>query len=169
MHAYCGAHTIREAKKIAEVTPCAATELFRDRLRAMYEAGKLAQTSGDPADRHGVRVRLGRLVADRNLGVNADVARLQARLHEHFHGILTFIDHPDVPADNNATERDIRPFAVYRKVTGGTRSPEGSQTLAHWMSVTQTLQKNDLELRTFVVGLYQAHFEGRAPPSVFPS
>ena len=169
MHAYCGAHNIREAKKIAEVTPCAETKLFRDRLRAIYEAGTLAQTSGDPAARHGVRVRLGQLAADGDLGVNADVARLQARLHEHFHGILTFIDHPDVPADNNATERDIRPFAVYRKVTGGTRSPQGSLTLAHWMSVTQTLHKNDLELRRFIFELYQAHFEARPPPSVFRS
>ena len=169
VHAYCGAHTIREAKKIAEVTPSIVTELFRDRLRALYEAGRVAQASGDPAARHGVRVRLGQLIADTDLGLNPDVARLQARLNEHFHGILTFIDHPDVPADNNATERDIRPLAVYRKVTGGTRSPQGSQTLAHWMSVTQTLRKNDFELRRFVLGLYHAHFQARPPPSVFPN
>lgn len=166
-HGYCGAHNIREAKKIAEVSPCAATEAFRDRLCAIYRAGKEAQQSGDPKARHGVRVRMGQLVADATLGTHPDVARLQARIHEHFHGVLTFVDRPDVPADNNGSERDIRPFAVYRKVTGGTRSPEGSETLAHWMSVIQTLGKNDIALRPFILALYQAHHEARPPPSVF--
>ena len=167
LHAYCGAHTIREAKKIAEVSPCAATEEFRDRLGAIYQAGKEAQQSADLTARRGVRIRMGRLVADDTLGTNPDVARLQARINEHFHGVLTFVNRPDVPADNNATERDIRPLAVYRKVTGGTRSPEGSKTLAHWMSVTQTLHKNDLALRHFILELYRTHYQGRPPPSVF--
>jgi transposase len=167
LHAYCGAHNIREAKKIAEVNPCAATEEFRNRLGAIYQAGKEAQQSGDLTARRGVRIRMGRLVADGALGVPPDVTRLQARIHEHFHGVLAFVDRPDIPADNNGTERDLRPLAVYRKVTGGTRSPKGSQTLAHWLSVTQTLHKNDLPLRPFMVALYQAHHQGRPPPSVF--
>ena len=167
VHAYCGAHTIREAKKIAEVNPCAATETFRDRLGTIYQIGKQAQQSGDLRARHGVRIRMGRLIADAALGVHPDVARLQARLDEHFDGVLTFLDFPNVPSDNNATERDIRPLAVYRKVTGGTRSPKGSQTLAHWMSITQTLRKNDLPLRPFILDLYRAYYEGSSPPSVF--
>jgi transposase len=166
-HAYCGAHTIREAKKIAEVSPCAATETFRDRLGTIYKVGKQAQQSGEVSARHGVRVRMGRLIADTALGTDPDVARLQSRLDEHFDGVLTFLDFPDVPSDNNGTERDIRPLAVYRKVTGGTRSPRGSQTLAHWMSVTQTLRKNDLPLRPFILDLHRAFYEGSSPPSVF--
>lgn len=54
--------------------------------------------------------------------------RLQQRLHEHFHGVLRFVVRRDVPADNNATERDIRFLATYWKVTGGTRSELGSIT-----------------------------------------
>jgi transposase len=165
--AYCGAHTIREAKKIAEVSPCAATETFRDRLGTIYQIGKQAQQSGEVSARQGVRVRMGRLIADTVLGTDPDVARRQARLDEHFDGVLTFLDFPDVPSDNNATERDIRPLAVYRKVTGGTRSPRGSQTLAHWMSVTQTLRKNDLPLGPFILDLHRAYYEGSSPPSVF--
>jgi len=169
LHAYCGAHTIRETKKIAEVTPCPATEEFRDRLGLLYQDAKEAQQSEDTTARRGIRIRMGRLIADGKLGVNADVARLQARLNEHFYGVLTFLDRPDVPADNNATERDLRALAVHRKVTGGIRSPQGSQTLAHWMSLSQTLRKNGLEFRPFIVKLYQSHHEGRPPPSVFPN
>ena len=168
LHGYCSAHTIREAKKIAEVNPSAITEAFATRLNALYAAGKEAQASGDPAARHSVRIRFGQLVADTTLGENPDVARLQARIHEHFHGVLRFLDRPDVPSDNNSTERDVRPLAVYRKVTGGTRSAEGSLTLAHWMSLVQTLHKNDLPLRDFVLDLHAAHYGARPPPSVFP-
>jgi transposase len=167
IHAYCGAHTIREAKKIAEISPCAATEAFRDRLGAIYQAGKQAQKSGNLTARRGVRIRMGRLIADATLGAHPDVARLQNRLDEHFDGVLTFVDFPNVPSDNNATERDIRPLAVYRKVTGGTRSAKGSDTLAHWMSITQTLHKNDLPLRPFIVDLYRAYYQGYSPPSIF--
>ena len=167
LHGYCGAHNIREGKKIAEVNPSAITEAFSSRLSALYAAGKEAQASCDPMARQSVRIRFGQLVADATLAQDADVARLQARIHEHFQGVLRFLDRPDVPADNNSTERDVRPLAVFRKVTGGTRSPEGSLTLAHWMSVVQTLHKNDLPLRDFVLHLYESHYGGRPPPSVF--
>ncbi len=96
-----------------------------------------------------------------------DVVRLQRRLHDHYDGVLLFVDRPDVPMTNNATEHDIRPFAMHRKVTGGTRSARGSRTLAHHMSVNQTLRKNGLPLRAWVGDAYEAHLQQRPPPSVF--
>jgi len=167
LHGYCGAHTIREAKKIAEVTPCAATEEFRDRLIAFYAAGKQAAQSGDPGARKGARVRLGHLISSLNFVEFPDIVRLQQRLDAHKPGVTLFIDRSDVPATNNATERDIRAHARHRAMTGGTRSTNGSATVAHWMSITQTRRKNDLPLRGFVTGLYASHLQGKPPPSVF--
>jgi transposase len=171
LHGYCGAHTIREAKKIAEVTPRAATEEFRDRLIAFYAAGKEAAQSGDPSARKGARIRLGHrlghLISSTNFVEFTDIVRLQERLELHKAGVTLFIDRPDVPATNNATERDIRAHARHRAMTGGTRSTNGSATLAHWMSITQTRRKNELPLRGFVAGLYASHLQGKPPPSVF--
>jgi hypothetical protein len=42
--------------------------------------------------------------------------------------LFRFVVDLRVPADNNAAERAIRPLAVARKISGGTRSPQGSQT-----------------------------------------
>lgn len=167
LHGYCGAHTIREAKKIAEVTPCAATEEFRDRLIAFYAAGKEAAQSGDPGARKGARVRLGHLISSTNFTDFPDIIRLQERLDAHKPGITLFIDRPDVPATNNATERDIRAHARHRAMTGGTRSTNGSATHAHWLSISQSRRKNALPLRGFVTGLYASHLQGKPPPSVF--
>jgi hypothetical protein len=166
-HAYCGAHVIREAKKIAEVSPTDQSVEFCARLQLLYRDARNAQQSGNQSAQHGIRIRLGQLVANTTLGLHADVARLQRRLDQHFHGVLTFLHSPDIPADNNATERDLRAFAQYRKVTGGTRSTLGSLTLARMMSISQTLRKNDLPLRDWVIGVHNAHLDGRPPPSVF--
>jgi len=167
VHGYCGAHTIREAKKIAEVSPCAATEEFRDRLIGFYAAGKAAALSGDAGARKGARIRLGHLISCTNFVDFPDIVRLQTRLETHKSGVTLFIDRPDVPATNNATERDIRVHGRHRAMTGGTRSPNGSATYAHWMSITQTRRKNQLPLRGFVTGLYSSHLQGASPPSVF--
>ena len=96
-----------------------------------------------------------------------DVERLRDRLIARFEGVTAFLDDRSIPATNNETEQDIRPLAMMRKVTGGTRSENGSRSLAHWMTVTQTLHKNDLSLREYVIGAYEAHLRGRSPPSVF--
>jgi transposase len=166
-HGYCGAHVVREAKKIAECNPTERTEAFRDRICAWYVDAKKAQMRGNASIRHGLRVRLGRLIADADLGLHVEVQRLQARLDQRFHGITTFLDRRDVPADNNGTERDLRLPAQHRKATGGTRSPRGSLTLARWMSIAQTRRKNGLPLRDFVLRLSENHRLGKPPPSVF--
>ena len=166
-HGYCGAHTIREAKKIAEVTSDPLAVRFSDRLRSIFHEGQVAQASGDAQTREHVRRRMRRLAHSAAFSALPDLVRLQNRIDEHFDGIMLYVDHPEVPMTNNAAERDVRPIAVQRKVTGGTRSPEGSDDLAHWMSVSQTLKKNGKSMGTWVVDAYDAHLAARPPPSVF--
>jgi transposase len=156
-HGYCGAHMIREAKKIAEVSPSARTARFCTKLRALYRAGIVAQQSGDRPARDEVRYGFSKLANDASFAGHCDLARLQARMREHHEGIVLFLDRPDVPFTNNGSERDLRPVAVHRKITGGTRSPRGSDTLEHWLSVTQTLRKNDIGLREWVCAATAAH------------
>ena len=43
----------------------------------------------------------------------------RAKVRDH---LFTFLDHPELAADNNSSERELRPTATYRKVTGGFRS-----------------------------------------------
>lgn len=164
-HAYCGAHLERDAKKLVELQPCTETKAFRTRLRTFYEAGAAAQKSGDPKAQRGVRIRLGKLAHSPNFVGCLDVVKLQERLRVHHDGLVLFTTRADVPATNNATERDLRDYARHRAMTGGTRSRSGSETLAHWMSLAQTLQKQALSLGAFVRGVWQAHLQGRAPPS----
>src|SRR5215217_4157447 len=78
-----------------------------------------------PTNRHGQRLR-----------------KRYGRLREH---LFTFLDHPDVTADNNASERELRPTATYRKVTGGFRSTWGTDLYAALRSVIGTAARRGID------------------------
>jgi hypothetical protein len=45
---------------------------------------------------------------------------LAERIHKFIDELLTFVQYPEVPSENNAAERAIRPAVVARKISGGT-------------------------------------------------
>lgn len=53
---------------------------------------------------------------------------LAQRLLRHQGELFTFVRRDDVPADNNGAERALRPLVVCRKISGGSRSAQGSET-----------------------------------------
>jgi transposase len=71
----------------------------------------------------------------------ANARRLQARYREHRASLFVFFDRPDVPPTNNASEQDLRPSVVHRKVTGGFRSQPGADASAIFTSLLTTARK----------------------------
>jgi transposase len=67
--------------------------------------------------------------------------RLQARYREHRASLFVFLDRPDVPPTNNASEQDLRPSVIHRKVTGGYRSQRGADISAVLTSLLATARK----------------------------
>jgi transposase len=53
---------------------------------------------------------------------------LAKRLLRHQDELFQFVLVPGLAADNNLAERSHRPLVIMRKISGGTRSPEGSKT-----------------------------------------
>jgi hypothetical protein len=66
---------------------------------------------------------------------NAPQRVLAQRIDRFLGELFVFVQYPEVPSENNAAERAIRPAVAARKVSGGTRSPRGSKT----SSVLRTL------------------------------
>jgi transposase len=71
----------------------------------------------------------------------ANARRLQARYQEHRASLFVFLDRPDVPPTNNASEQDLRPSVIHRKVTGGFRSQLGADISAIVTSLLTTARK----------------------------
>jgi transposase len=67
--------------------------------------------------------------------------RLVKRLRRHEAELFTFLDHPEVPSDNNHAERQIRPAVIVRKNSYANGSEEGAETQAVLMSVFRTLKQ----------------------------
>ena len=65
-----------------------------------------------------------------------------AKLRDH---LFTFLDHPEITADNNSSERELRPTATYRKVTGGFRSNWGADLFAAVRSVIGTAKRRGVD------------------------
>ena len=55
-------------------------------------------------------------------------AKLCRRVEKHIKELFVFVAETAVPPDNNAAERSLRHLVVSRKVSGGTRSPQGTET-----------------------------------------
>ena len=67
--------------------------------------------------------------------------RLLKRFRRHRDDLLTFLDDPAVPFDNNAAERAVRPAVIIRKNSYGNRSQRGADTQAVLMSIYRTLKQ----------------------------
>ena len=49
-------------------------------------------------------------------------------MENHIKELFLFVAEPEVPPDNNAAERSLRPVVISRKISGGTRSAAGTDT-----------------------------------------
>ncbi len=69
---------------------------------------------------------------------------LAKRLLRHQEELFLFVLVPDLPADNNLAERSIRPLVIMRKISGGSRSEDGSKTRLTLASLLGTGQARHL-------------------------
>jgi len=71
-----------------------------------------------------------------------ELITFQKRLKKYREYLLTFLYRPEVPPDNNASERAIRNIKVKQKISGQFRSIDGAARFAILRSITDTVLKN---------------------------
>jgi transposase len=90
--------------------------------------------------------------------------RLLKRFRRHRDDLLTSLDDPAVPFDNNAAERAIRPAVIIRKNSYGNRSQRGADTQAVLMSINRTLKQRGYDpLTTITDALAKYPTTGKLP------
>lgn len=72
-------------------------------------------------------------------------ATLVKRIRRYLPELFTFVREFEVPSTNNAAERALRPLVIARKVSGGTRSPAGSQTRMVLASLAATARLQGID------------------------
>ena len=71
-----------------------------------------------------------------------ELVTFKKRMLNYRDHLLTFMYHPDVPPDNNGSERAIRNVKVKQKISGQFKSTAGAKQFAVLRSITDTAIKN---------------------------
>lgn len=132
LHQRCWAHLLRDIHDLKAAYPeDADLATWAKDVHDLYEEAK-AFEGADRRTRRRAQLQferrlltLSRPFADDPLAVQG---RLCRRIQRFIKELFVFVVEPAVPADNNAAERSLRPLVTSRKISGGTRSPEGTTT-----------------------------------------
>jgi transposase len=89
-------------------------------------------------------------------------------LREKAHQWWYFLDHPEIPPDNNLAERSLRLAVTKRKVSGGSRSMSRFEQTADLLSVIQTCRFQGKSAMTFFRDAISAHSCDLFMPSLIP-
>jgi transposase len=91
--------------------------------------------------------------------------RLVKRLKRHESELFTFLDHVEVPSDNNHAERQIRPAVIVRKNSYANGSEDGAETQAVLMSVFRTVKQRGHNPVSAVLEAIRTYLKtGQLPP-----
>ena len=86
-------------------------------------------------------------------------------MHEHWSGLIIFVEDPAIPMDNNQAERLIRTPVVGRKNFAGHQTQQAGKLGAILYSIVLTCQLHDISPFDFLVDYFNACAERGAPPS----
>src|SRR3954464_7284407 len=154
----CLAHQLRDCRYAIE----AGDTIFAPRMKALLlRAVVLARRHRSLAEstRREYRRRLeNALDAVMALApTNRHGQRLRRRCGKRRDPLFPSRDPPVVTADNNSSERELRPTATYRKVTGGFRSDWGAHLFAAVRSVIGTAARRGINAYRAIRDTLQGH------------
>jgi len=146
----CWAHLLRDAHALRTQHPTDATiQTWVDDLHRIYRdaVAFVATASSDPFTRAaaagGFDARLLDLAQPGLAAATAPQHTLSKRIARYLGELLTFVREPNGPPDNNAAERSLRHLVTSRKISGGSRSADGTATKMALASLFGTWRARD--------------------------
>jgi hypothetical protein len=140
----CWAHLLRDLHALKRAHPQdPAVQDWASAVRALYALGQACTRRTLHAAQREAAYRqledraqaLARCYAEHD---GHPCQTLAQRLRRHRGELFEFVRVPALAATNNEAERRLRPLVIARKISGGTRSPQGTQTCLDLASLFQT-------------------------------
>jgi transposase len=141
LHQRCWVHFLRDIHDLKKLHPHDEKLLaWAKGVRALYDEAVAWAAHGpdpglSPAKQSQARKVQQQLYEQRLRDLSRPYMRTDApqhtlceRVERFLPELFVFVAIPGVPSHNNLAERSIRPLVIARKISGGTRSPKGSQT-----------------------------------------
>jgi transposase len=151
-HQRCWVHLLRDLHGLKEqYADDAVVVQWAQDVRALYdEAQTWLQTQTQPSQAAREQLYVSLVARTHSLGLtyarakNHPCQALAKRLLRHEDELFQFVLIVGLSADNNLAERSIRPLVVIRKISGGSRSAEGTKTRMALASLFETWQARRL-------------------------
>jgi transposase len=84
-------------------------------------------------------------------------------------GLWTFARVEGVEPTNNASERALRHAVIWRRISGGTDSAEGSRFVERMLTVVATCRQQKRNVLNYLSSCFEAHLRGHKVPSLLPA
>jgi transposase len=180
--AFCWSHVRRDYIRIRDGYPVlrawgeswvkGITDLFRlnrQRLEVQSEPERFHER--DQALRHA----LSEMAETRdqelaNPALHPAQRKALASLKKHWSGLIIFVDHPEIPMDNNEAERRLRNPVIGRKNYYGSGSIWSGNLTAVLFTILQTLLVNHIDPQQFLLHYFNACAQngGKTPQQLEP-
>lgn len=168
----CLVHLLREIRELKARDPTEGflipykklKRLINDALRLNKQRHKL---EGIVFNRR--RQRLEERLIDFACSIQShkDWQRLSNRILKHHRAILTFLYHKNIPSNNNAAERAIRPHVIIRNRSYQSRTQRGADTHTTLTSLLYSLQLQGKDPMENLKLAYLKHRKGNAESALF--
>jgi len=170
--AYCWSHQRRDFVNLSQGTPRWASWAGQwvERINGLFasngqrrQAWRQKQVQPLAALEAQVRRQVAEMkeVLDRELAdeqLAGEPQKLLQSMRRHWPGLTVFVDHPQVPMDNNAAERANRPLAVARKNFYGSGAEWSGELACACFTILATLRQHRICPQRY----FQAYFEACA-------
>ena len=168
----CWAHLIRKARGLSESLDgearkfgLRALEVLEVLMESVYKARENPQESVDLRQQHTVILELFRTFCLDHWDSKHEKARALAREFIYdWEAIWAVLSHPHFPLTNNEVERLLRHWVIARRISYGTRTPQGSRVVTLLASVIETCRKRNVSPWPFLAEVIARRRKGEDVP-----
>ncbi|MEK4503813.1 IS66 family transposase [Bacillus sp. FSL R12-0069] len=148
-HVLCNAHLLRDLQGIIDSTGQKWAQQMQKFLTQALTLKKQYKGSLPKAEQQNLFTVYQSILKEQPVlsaevkkkGKQTPAQNLWNRFVKYADRILAFLEHPDIPFDNNQAERDIRMTKVKQKVSGTFRSKKGAESFCQIRSFMSTMKK----------------------------
>jgi transposase len=171
---WCWAHLKRDFQALVDAGDGQAKRLGHDLLRptrelfkhwANYRDGTISRAALQRR-MAAVRRTVERLLLRGMKSGNRSLVGMCRELYEHRSWLWAFVRHEGVQPTNNASERALRHAVIWRKLSFGTQSANGSRFVETMLTVIETCRQQKRSVFDYLVEAIQARSAGQTTPSL---
>jgi hypothetical protein len=169
----CLTHLLRKARGLEESLDGQARRFglaLRGRIEAVMAAVYAAREGPPPRplrQQHAKELNALLDLCIQHAEVRHDKTRALAReLLNDWDTFWVVLDHPELPLTNNAAERALRHWVIARRISYGTRNPQGSRAFTALASVIDTCRQRGLCPWEYIAEVVRQRRQGHPAPAL---